>query len=106
MADAGSAMGSHFGQLIAQVARVRRLQAGSVVLAAPVSQAGVEKKGAWNWPAGFHSLSEKRASEQLQGGQISTAWLRPGDVLRIEMKNASGHSVFGAIEQTVAGARR
>ena len=105
MADAGSAMGSHFGQLIAQVARVRRLQAGSVVLAAPVSQAGVEKKGVWNWPAGFHSLSEKRASEQLQGGQISTAWLRPGDVLRIEMKNASGHSVFGAIEQTVAGAQ-
>ena len=105
MADAGSEMGSHFGQIIAQVARVRRLQAGSVVLAAPVSQAGVEKKGVWSWPAGFHSLSEKRASEQLQDGQPSTAWLQAGDVLRIEMKNTSGQSVFGAIEQTAAGAR-
>ena len=37
---------------------------------------------------------------------FSTPFLRFGDTIRIEMKNATGHSVFGAIEQTVTALDR
>ena len=101
MGDAGSEMGTHFGQLIAHLAKTRALRAGSIVVAGPVSQAGTDKKGQWSWPAGYHSILEKRAMEKLQDGQAATEFMRFGDTIRIDMKNAAGHSVFGAIEQEV-----
>jgi fumarylacetoacetate (FAA) hydrolase len=61
----------------------------------------VEKKGKWSWPKGSSSIAEKRAMEVLQNGQCSSPWLQDGDVVRIEMKNAQGESVFGAIEQEI-----
>lgn len=100
MGDA-SAMGLHFGQLLAHLAKTRALRAGSVVVAGPISNAGVEKKGQWSWPAGYHSITEKRAMERLQDGQASTEFMRFGDTIRIDMKSAAGHSVFGAIEQEI-----
>jgi len=99
MGDAGAEMGMHFGQLLAHLAKTRAVRAGSVVVAGPVSMAGTEKKGQWSWPAGYHCIAEKRAMEKLQDGQTATEYLRYGDTVRIDMKNAAGHSVFGAIEQ-------
>jgi fumarylacetoacetate (FAA) hydrolase len=101
LCDAGEGMGWHFGQLIALLARTRPLRAGSIVVAAPVSNAGAEKRGQWSWPKGFNSIAEKRAMEVLQDGQAATDYMRYGDTVRIEMKNAAGHSLFGAIEQEV-----
>ena len=101
MCEAGDNMGYHFGQLLALLAKTRPLRAGSIVGAGPVSNVGVEKKGQWTWPKGFHSIAEKRAMETLQDGQAATEYLRFGDTLRIEMKDAAGHSLFGAIEQEV-----
>jgi fumarylacetoacetate (FAA) hydrolase len=101
MCDAGADMSHHFGQLMALLARTRALRAGSLLLAAPVSNAGVQKRGQWSWPKGFNSIAEKRAMEGLQDGQAATAYLRYGDTVRIDMKNAAGHSLFGAIEQEV-----
>jgi fumarylacetoacetate (FAA) hydrolase len=37
----------------------------------------------------------------LPGGAPTTEFLRYGDVVRIEMRDAKNHSVFGAIEQEV-----
>ena len=34
-------------------------------------------------------------------GAAKTPFLLGGDTVRIEMKDAKGHSIFGAIEQTV-----
>lgn len=34
-------------------------------------------------------------------GEPATPFMRFGDTVRIEMKDAQGHSVFGAIEQEV-----
>jgi len=39
--------------------------------------------------------------EAIRGGASKTPFLRNGDTVRIEMKDQDGHSVFGAIEQTV-----
>ena len=99
--EAGADMGSHFGQLLALLARTRPLRAGSMLGAGPVSNAGLEKRGQWSWPKGFHSILEKRAMETVQDGKAATEYLRYGDTLHIEMKNAAGHSLFGAIEQEV-----
>ncbi len=42
--------------------------------------------------------------ETIQGGKPTTPFLRHGDRVRIEMKDATGHSIFGAIEQEVVAA--
>jgi fumarylacetoacetate (FAA) hydrolase len=99
--EAGADMGYHFGQLLSLLAKTRPLRAGSIVGAGPVSNAGVEKKGHWTWSKGFHSIAEKRAMEILQDGQAASEYMRFGDTVRIEMKDAAGHSLFGAIEQEV-----
>ncbi len=39
--------------------------------------------------------------ETIEGGAPKTQFLKFGDVVRIEMKDRTGHSIFGAIEQKV-----
>lgn len=102
LCDAASDMDFHFGQLIAHLARVRSVGAGSIVASGVISNQATEKKGTLSWPQGYCSIAAKRAMEILQDGQAATAFLQAGDTLRIEMKDAAGHSVFGAIAQEVA----
>jgi fumarylacetoacetate (FAA) hydrolase len=42
-----------------------------------------------------------RTVETILDGKPTTAFMRFGDRIRIEMKDNAGHSIFGAIEQTV-----
>ena len=46
-------------------------------------------------------VAEIRMIETIRDGQPSTPFMRFGDKVRIEMKDKAGHSIFGAIEQTV-----
>ena len=39
--------------------------------------------------------------ETIRSGEPTTPFLRFGDTVRIEMKDKSGRSIFGAIEQQV-----
>ena len=41
------------------------------------------------------------ALEQAEGREPPFFFMKPGDTVRIEMKDAAGHSIFGAIAQTV-----
>ncbi|MDR0275483.1 MAG: fumarylacetoacetate hydrolase family protein [Burkholderiaceae bacterium] len=82
-----------FGDLVASAARLRPLAAGTIVESGAIGNAGGVR--------GFVSLAHKRQAEQAQEGQPRTPWLRAGDTVRIEMKDAGGQSVFGAIEQIV-----
>ena len=99
LCDSGADMRWHFGQLIAQAARTRRLRAGSLIGSGPVHSAGSQQGGRREWPRGFARLADKRAVEALQDGAPKTGYLRPGDAVRIEAKGKDGESVFGAIEQ-------
>ena len=54
---------------------------------------------------GFSCIAEKRALETLADGQPSTPYLRFGDRVRIELIDALGQSVFGAIDQQAVRAR-
>nr|WP_316644362.1 fumarylacetoacetate hydrolase family protein [uncultured Roseateles sp.] len=89
----GAAFGYH--QLIAHGARTRDLAAGTVLglgaLAAPEGERS----------HGYGCLAERRAHEQLDTGQSTTPFLRFGDDVRLEMFDAAGLSIFGAIHQRV-----
>jgi len=102
--DAGAGMEFDFGTLIAHAARTRPLGAGTIIGAGTVSNRGAD--GGPGRPvgaggAGYSCLAELRSVETLLEGKPRTPFLRWGDRVRIEMLDASGQSVFGAIEQTV-----
>jgi fumarylacetoacetate (FAA) hydrolase len=44
---------------------------------------------------------EARLVEQVELGEAKTPFLRFGDRVRIDMHDARGETVFGAIDQTV-----
>jgi len=92
--NAGVDMTFEFPRLIAYAARTRPLAAGTIVGSGAVSNA--------DHSAGSASIAEKRAIETIATGTASTPFLKFGDRVRIEMLDAEGSSVFGAIEQQVA----
>ncbi len=102
MCEAGPDMTFHFGQLIAHICKTRNVRAGSIVGSGTVSNRGVEKDGRMDWPKGYSCIAEKRAIETILDGKPSTAFMKFGDTIRIEMKGRDGQSVFGAIDQKIA----
>jgi fumarylacetoacetate (FAA) hydrolase len=106
-ADAGVDMTFDFGTLIAHAARTRSLSAGTIVGSGTVSNRGpdggpgapVAKGG-----VGYSCLAEVRTIETILEGKPKTPFLKAGDTVRIEMRDARRHSIFGAIEQEVVAA--
>jgi fumarylacetoacetate (FAA) hydrolase len=94
LTEAGPEMSFHFGQLIAHVAKTRRLRAGSILGSGTVSNQ--------DWSHGWSCIAEQRAIETIEGGAPKTAFMQFGDTIRIEMLGRDGQSVFGAIAQRVA----
>ena len=93
LCDAGPEMSFHFGQLIAHVAKTRRLRAGSIVGSGTVSNK--------DWNCGISCIAERRAIETIESGAPTTAFMQFGDTIRIDMLGHDGRSVFGAIDQRV-----
>jgi fumarylacetoacetate (FAA) hydrolase len=91
--DAGAEMSFHFGQLIAHLARTRRVRAGSIIGSGTVSHSDARQ--------GCSCLAELRAIESIDAGTPQTPFLQFGDTVRIEMSGIDGRSLFGAIEQRV-----
>lgn len=91
--DAGVDMTFDFPTLIAHAARTRALGAGSIIGSGTVSNCDRR--------AGSACLAERRMLEQLEFGAPRTPYLQFGDRVRIEMFDAQGQSIFGAIEQRV-----
>ena len=105
-ADAGVDMTFDFGALIAHAAKTRALSAGSIIGSGTVSNRGPDGgpgKPIGQGGLGYSCIAEVRTVETLLSGEASTPFLRHGDVVRIEMRDARRHSIFGAIEQQVAG---
>ncbi|MDB5448531.1 MAG: uptA [Phenylobacterium sp.] len=104
-ADAGQDMTFDFGTLIAHAARTRSLAAGSIIGSGTVSNRGPDGgpgKPIAEGGVGYSCLAELRTVETLAHGAPKTPFLKAGDVVRIEMRDARRHSIFGAIEQQVA----
>ena len=106
-ADAGTDMTFDFGTLIAHAARTRALSAGTIVGSGTVSNRGEDGgpgKSVADGGVGYSCLAELRTVETLAFGAPTTPFLKAGDTVRIEMRDAKRHSIFGAIEQEVAAA--
>ncbi len=103
-ANAGIDMVFDFPAIIAHAAKTRPLGAGTIIGSGTVSNKldGGAGKTIADGGVGYSCVLEMRTVETLGAGKPLTPFLRHGDVVRIEMKDKRGHSIFGAIEQTVA----
>ncbi|MBR7621019.1 fumarylacetoacetate hydrolase family protein [Phenylobacterium sp. 20VBR1] len=104
-ADAGVDMTFDFGTLIAHAAKTRALGAGAIVGSGTVSNRGPDGgpgKSVAEGGVGYSCLAELRTIETLAHGAPKTPFLKAGDRVRVEMRDARRHSIFGAIEQEVA----
>ena len=102
--DAGVDMTFDFPTLIAHAAKTRALSAGTIIGSGTVSNR--DKDGGPGKPMdqgglGYACIAEVRTVETLLLGEAKTPFLRYGDTIRIEMRDAGRHSLFGAIEQKV-----
>jgi fumarylacetoacetate (FAA) hydrolase len=93
----GSEMDFSFYELIAHAAKTRRLRAGTIIGSGTVSNA--------DRSVGSACISERRVIELLDEGATKTNFMRFGDVVRMEVFDAAGRSIFGAIEQRVIQGR-
>ncbi len=91
--EAGVDMQFNFAQLLAHAAKTRPLSAGTIVGSGTVANEDTSK--------GASCFAERRTVETLEHGKPLTPFMKFGDVVRIEMLDAEGRSIFGAIEQTV-----
>lgn len=87
----GGEMTFDFFRLLEHAAYSRRLRAGTIVGSGTVSNA--------SRAAGSACIAERRAIETLDQGAAKTPFLRFGERVRIEMFDAAGASIFGAIDQ-------
>ncbi len=96
-----------FGKLIAHAARTRPLSCGMIVGSGTVSNKDadggpgrtIEEGG-----VGYSCIAEIRAVETIRNGKPSTPFLSFGDNVKIEMLDAEGKSIFGAIDHAVTKA--
>lgn len=94
--EAGVDMTFDFPKLIEHVAKTRNARAGTIVGSGTVSN--------YDRSLGSACLAERRTLEQIETGKPVTPFLRFGDRVRIEMLDAAGRSIFGAIDQQVVRA--
>lgn len=105
-ADAGVDMTFDFGQLIAHAAKTRALGAGTIIGSGTVSNRdanGGPGKPISEGGLGYSCLAEVRTIETILRGKPETPFMKAGDTVRIWMEDEKHHSLFGAIEQVVAG---
>ncbi|MEM8649522.1 MAG: fumarylacetoacetate hydrolase family protein [Pseudomonadota bacterium] len=102
-ANGGIDMTFDFPTLIAHAAKTRPLCAGSIVGSGTVSNKldGGPGKSISEGGVGYSCIAEMRTVETIRNGKPSTPFMKFGDIVRIEMKDEAGKSIFGAIEQTV-----
>jgi fumarylacetoacetate (FAA) hydrolase len=91
--EAGVDMQFDFAQLVAHVARTRPLSAGTIVGSGTIANEDTS--------LGASCFAEKRTVETLATGKPQTPFMSFGDLVRIEMLDRDGHSIFGAIEQRI-----
>lgn len=99
--NAGVDVHFDFVDLIVEAARTRHLGAGTIIgsgtianhhdATLPIKEDGI----------GFGCIAEARTAEKAKFGRARTAFLKPGDRVRMTAIGQGGRSVFGDIDQTV-----
>lgn len=91
--NAGADMTFEFPKLVAHAAKTRHLRAGTIIGSGTVSNK--------DRSAGSACIAEQRMLETIESGKAQTPFLKFGDRVRIEMLDAEGRSIFGAIDQQI-----
>ncbi len=91
--NAGVDMVFNFPTLLAHAARTRFLSAGTILGSGTVSNK--------DRSVGSSCIVERQTIEKLEMGEVKTPFMKFGERVKIEMLDAEGHSVFGAIDQKV-----
>ncbi|MGI9234092.1 MAG: fumarylacetoacetate hydrolase family protein, partial [Woeseiaceae bacterium] len=101
--EAGVDMTFDFGQLVAHAARTRPLCAGALIGSGTVSNKldGGPGKPVSEGGVGYSCIAEIRTIETIENGKPTTSFMKFGDRIHIEMHDAAGKSIFGAIDQVV-----
>jgi len=101
--DAGIDMTFDFGRLIAHAAKSRPLGAGCIIGSGTVSNKLEDGPGRpiSEGGVGYSCIAEIRTIETIESGKPTTSFLEFGDRVRIEMLDADGDSIFGAIDHEV-----
>ncbi|MEM9384364.1 MAG: fumarylacetoacetate hydrolase family protein [Pseudomonadota bacterium] len=102
-ANAGVDMTFDFAQLIAHAAKTRPLGAGTIIGSGTVSNKldGGPGKPISEGGVGYSCVAEVRMVETILEGAAKTPFLRFGDRVQIEMRDAQGADIFGLIDQIV-----
>jgi len=101
--EAGVDMTFDFPTLVAHAAKTRPLAAGSIIGSGTVSNKldGGPGKPISDGGVGYSCIAEIRMIETIAEGEAKTRFMDFGDTIRIEMNDAQGRSIFGAIDQRV-----
>ncbi len=91
--NAGVDMNFDFPRLIQHAAQTRPLAAGTIIGSGTISNR--------DRSTGSCCLAEVRTIETLDDGKPKTPFLKYGDRVRIEMRDAAGKTIFGTIDQKV-----
>ena len=106
-ANAGVDATFDLGDLVAHVAKTRSVGAGSIIGTGTISNKGPDGgpgKPVSEGGLGYSCIAEIRMIETIRDGAPTTRFMAPGDTVRVEMRDADNHSIFGAIEQEVVQA--
>jgi fumarylacetoacetate (FAA) hydrolase len=91
--EAGEDMQFSFPELLAHGAKTRPLSAGTLLGSGTIANHDISR--------GSSCLAERRMLEIIDDGEARTSFMQYGDRVRIEMNDGDGHSIFGAIDQTI-----
>jgi fumarylacetoacetate (FAA) hydrolase len=91
--NAGVDMTFDFAKLLEHITMTRNACAGTVLGSGTISN--------YDRSLGSACIAERRTLEQIEQGKPVTPFLKFGDSVRIEMFDAAGRSLFGAIDQKV-----
>lgn len=90
----GGDMAYGFHELVAHAARTRDLVAGTIIGSGTVSSPNYAEVGS-------SCLSERRAIEKIEHGEMRTPFMSFGDQIRMEARGEAGEPLFGLIDQKV-----
>lgn len=106
-AEVGEDATFSLADLVAHAAMTRNLGAGTIIGSGTISNKGADGgagKPVADGGRGYSCIAEIRMIETIATGEAATRFMRPGDTVRIEMKDKAAKSIFGAIEQEVVAA--
>jgi fumarylacetoacetate (FAA) hydrolase len=91
--NAGVDMQFDLPTLVSHAAKTRPLCAGAIIGTGTISNRAPD--------TGVSCFAEIRMIEKIEDGEFTTPFMQYGDIIKIEMLDEAGQSIFGAIEQKI-----